>query len=104
MKTNRPLLTPDDDKNIVKKILLFSCAGTLVFCAISSSPHWTLRLMVSAAALLAMIYELSRNAPLGYEDQAGFHYVRVRKPRRRTLTKRMLTGWLFPAPRRPVRA
>src|SRR5436305_918362 len=104
MKTNRRLLISDDDKNIVKKIFLFTCAGTLLFCTLSSSPHWTLRLIVSAAALLAIVYELSRSAPVGYEDEGGFHYARVPKPRRRATTRRLLAAWLFPTPRRPARA
>jgi hypothetical protein len=103
MKTNRQLSQPDDGKNIVKKILLFSCAGTLAFCAISSSPHWMLRLVVSAAALLAMVYELSRSAPVGYQDEAGFHYFRVPKLRRRAV-RRAAAGSLFSPARRPLSA
>jgi hypothetical protein len=103
MKTNRQQSSSDDDKNIVKKILLLSCAGTVVFCVVSASPHWTLRLLVSAAALLAMVYELGRSAPIGYEDKNGFHYVRVPKARRRG-RRRVLAGLLFPTARRPLNA
>jgi hypothetical protein len=103
MKTKRPIFTPDDGKNIVKKILLFSCTGTLAFCAISSSPHWTLRLVVSAAALLAMVYELSRSAPVGYQDDAGFHYFRAPRRQRRAGRRSPATSLFSPA-RRPLRA
>ena len=102
MKTNRRLFSPDDAKNIVKKVLFLSSAGTLAFCAISSSPHWMLRLAISAAALLAMVYELSRSAPVGYEDQKGFHYVRVRRPRRRA--GRSTIGSLLSPARRTANA
>jgi hypothetical protein len=103
MKTNRPLSTPDDGKTIVKKILLFSSAGTLAFCAISSSPHWMLRLAISAAALLAMVYELSRSAPVGYEDQAGFHYCSA-PGRRRRVRKHALPDSVFAPTRSPLKA
>ena len=102
MKMNKPLSSVDDVKNVVKKILFFASAGTLVFCAISSSPHWTFRLLVSAAALLAMIYELGRSAPVGYQDEGGFHDLSARKARR--VRRASLASSLFPPARRPLSA
>lgn len=103
MKTKRQTFLPDDDKRIVKKILLLAGAATLAFCAVSVVPPWTLRLVVSAAALLAMVYALGRTAPVGYEDETGFHYSRAPRPRRRG-RKPALTGSLFGPARSPLKA
>lgn len=103
MKTNRRLSPPDDDERIVKKIFLLTCAGTLAVCAISVSPHWTLRLLLGVGALLAMVYELGRIAPVGYEDETGFHYAgapRARRRRRRT----DFSGSLLGSSRSPLKA
>jgi hypothetical protein len=103
MKTNKRLFPLDDDKSIAQKILLLGSAGTLVFCVISSSPHWTLRLCLSAAALLAIVYQLGRSAPVGYEDQTGFHFSSASGPRRR-VRKRALAGSMFAPARSPLKA
>jgi hypothetical protein len=103
MKTNRRLSLPDDDKRIVKKIFLLTCAGTLALCAVSVSPHWTLRLVMSAVALLAMVYELGRSAPVGYEDETGFHYAGAPRPRRRA-RRTELAGSFLGSSRSPLKA
>ncbi len=64
-------------------VLFIGCAGALVFCAVSASPYLPVRVLVGAAALLGLVHELSRRAPIGYQDEQGFHYVRVSRARRR---------------------
>ena len=75
----------------MKTILLFGYSAALLFSAISAPWHWSLRLGLSAAVLVALLHELSRRAPVGYQDKNGFHYSRAggdrlrREPLLRTL-------------------
>jgi hypothetical protein len=103
MKTNRRLFPPEGGENIMKKILLFGCGGIVIFCAILTSPPWLLRLLLSVTALLALMHELSRRAPIGYEDEGGFHYAQTRG-RRRSARKGALASSLFSPARSPLKA
>jgi hypothetical protein len=100
MKTNGLILPVDRTGNVMKSILLLGCGGALFFCISSTTHHWLLRLFLGAIALLALLHEAGRRAPVGYEDERGFHYLRaVRKPRR----KFSLGSLLYPA-RSPLKA
>jgi hypothetical protein len=99
MKTTKQITLSAEDQNFMKRTLLFGSGATLVFCAISTSPHWLVRLLLGVAALLAILHELSRRAPIGYEDERGFHY--VREPRRR---RGAFAGSILSPTRSPLKA
>jgi hypothetical protein len=91
-----------EEENEMKIILLFAYGGALCFCALGSSLHWSLRLVLGAAALLALLHELSRRAPVGYQDEDGFHYSHVGgAPRSRRVS---LIGALLSPARSPLKA
>ncbi|MGI9113722.1 MAG: hypothetical protein ACR2FX_01580, partial [Chthoniobacterales bacterium] len=82
--------------------LLIGCAGAFVFCAVSALPHLLPRVMLGAAALLGLVHELGRSAPVGYQDEGGFHYARVRRVRRRA--RRNIGIGLLVSASRPLKA
>jgi hypothetical protein len=70
-------------------------------------------LFIGAALLFALLSELARRAPEGYEDATGFHLIRSRRVsiRRRSTwlsvfrrKKRAYASWPYPSPRRPLKA
>jgi hypothetical protein len=62
-----------------------------------------MRLLLSAAALLALMHELGRRAPIGYEDEHGFHYADASLERRHA-QKGALAGSLFSPAKAPLKA
>lgn len=68
---------------LMKIILLFGYAGALIFCAIAAPFHWPARLLLGAAAVMALLHELGRRAPIGYQDDKGFHLAAAPETRRK---------------------
>lgn len=106
MKDTGRLLESGNGKNIMKMLLFSGCVGTLVFCVVSTSSHPFVRVLLSALALLAIVHELLRRAPLGYQDERGFHYGPPRggRPRGRKPRKNLVFGSLLPRARLPLQA
>ena len=75
-------------------------------------PNLPVRVLVSVCALVALLSKLVRRAPVGYQDESGFHIVHARRSvagRRQALTarratKRLFASWLFSDSRRPLKA
>jgi hypothetical protein len=74
MKKRRLSPANDTGENVMKTILLLGYSGALGFCALGQALPWALRLALGAAASLALLHELSRRAPVGYQGESGFHY------------------------------
>jgi hypothetical protein len=92
-------------KTIMKMLLFSACAAALTFSVISTSPHPFLRVLLSGVGLLALLHELGRRAPVGYQDGQGFHYARPRlRTRRRQPRKNFVFGSLVPSSRPPLSA
>ena len=65
--------------------------------------------ILSAFVLIAVLTQAARRAPVGYENENGFHLISTRRhvTRGRALRRagrRMLMSWLFPDSRRPAKA
>jgi hypothetical protein len=94
---NRRLFPPPNNRRIpMKTILLFGYAGAVIFCAIAAPFPWSVRLLLGAAAVLALLHELSRRAPVGYQDDNGFHLATAPEARREG-RQNALGGALSPA-------
>jgi hypothetical protein len=87
----------------MKIILLFGYSGALSFCALNSSLHWSLRLVLGAAASLPLLHELSRRAPVGYQDENGFHYLHAGSGQRRRRNVSLM-GAFISSNRSPLKA
>jgi hypothetical protein len=90
----------------MKTCLLF--AGSNVIAMTSGAvPSLPGKLILGAFVLLGALTTLARRAPLGYQDESGFHLIRVRGPAPKWLglwraRKRRLKAWAFPRARRPA--
>ena len=92
------------------KTFLFLAVGSVVTAGVL--PSLPAKIILSTFVLLAALAEVARRAPAGYQDEDGFHLIRVRRPaakgrppfRHRRTRKRLLSGWLFSDSRRPAKA
>jgi hypothetical protein len=87
---------------IMKTFLLLAISSVVTAGVLPSLPA---KIVLSAFVLLAALTQAARRAPVGYQDEKGFHLVRAR--RRATKGRalpRALMGWLFSDARRPVKA
>jgi hypothetical protein len=87
---------------MMKTFLLLAISSVVTAGVLPSLPA---KIILSAFVLLAALTQAARRAPVGYQDEKGFHLVRAR----RRVTKgralpRALMGWLFPDARRAARA
>jgi len=87
---------------MMKTFLLLAISSVVTAGVLPSLPA---KIVLSAFVLLAALTQAARRAPVGYQDEKGFHLVRA--PRRVTKGRalpRALMGWLFSDARRPVKA
>ena len=87
---------------MMKTFLLLAISSVVTAGVLPSLPA---KIILSAFVLLAALTQAARRAPVGYQDEKGFHLVRARRrvPKGRALP-RALMGWLFSDARRPVKA
>ena len=63
-----------------RAIPVASIIAGAVFCLfVAESPSYALRAIISVLALILIVRELGRRAPVGYEDDKGFHLVQRRR-------------------------
>ncbi len=94
---------------MMKTFLLLSVSSVVTAGALPSLPA---KIILSAFVLMAVLTQAARRAPAGYQDEEGFHLIRARRPgvkgralfRRWQARKKLLSGWLFSASRRPAKA
>ncbi|MBV9010205.1 MAG: hypothetical protein JO354_13740 [Verrucomicrobia bacterium] len=80
MKNTRAIASSRARRSPFTTVLVVICfaaatfgAGRMLF------PHFVVGLLLGAVILLLVIHELGRRAPLGYEDETGFHFARLRR-------------------------
>jgi hypothetical protein len=88
--------------NMMKTFLLLAVSSVVTAGVLPALPA---KIILSAFVLIAALIQAALRAPVGYQDEKGFHLVRAR----RRVTKgralpRALMGWLFSDARRPVKA
>jgi hypothetical protein len=89
-------------ENMMKTFLLLAVSSVVTAGVLPALPA---KIILSAFVLIAALTQAALRAPVGYQDEKGFHLVRAR----RRVTKgralpRALMGWLFSDARRPVKA
>jgi hypothetical protein len=88
--------------NMMKTFLLLAVSSVVTAGVLPALPA---KIILSAFVLIAALTQAALRAPVGYQDEKGFHLVRAR--RRATKGRalpRALMGWLFSDARRPVQA
>jgi hypothetical protein len=90
----------------MKTFLLLIISSVVAAGVLPSLPA---KIVLSAIVLMAALTQAARRAPVGYQDEKGFHLVRARRRvtkgrALRRVGRKILMGWLFPDARRPVRA
>ena len=91
---------------MMKTFLLLSVSGVATAGALPSLPA---KIILSAVLLMAVLTQAARRAPVGYQDENGFHLISTRRhvTRGRALRRagrKMLMSWLFADSRRPEKA
>src|SRR5205814_9424949 len=95
---------------IMKTVLAFVITSATATAVI---PTLAAKLTVGAFALIGLLTQLARHAPVGYQDEKGFHLIHVRRAaseRRRAqlrlwrARKRLVASWFFPDSRRTAKA
>jgi hypothetical protein len=95
--------------NTMKTFLLLAVSSVVTAGVLPALPA---KIILSAFVLMAVLTQAARRAPVGYQDENGFHLIRVRGPvakgqspfGRQGAWKRLLGGWLFSDSRRPAKA
>jgi hypothetical protein len=90
----------------MKTFLLLIISSVVAAGVLPSLPA---KIVLSAIVLMAALTQAARRAPVGYQDEKGFHLVRARRRATkgralRRVGRKILMGWLFPDARRGVRA
>jgi hypothetical protein len=91
---------------MMKTFLLLSVSSVATAGALPSLPA---KIILSAFVLIAALTQAARRAPVGYQDENGFHLISARRhvTRGRAVRhagRKMLMRWLFSDSRRPVKA
>ena len=89
---------------MMKTFLLLSVSSVVTAGTLPSLPA---KIILSAFVLMAVLTRAARRAPVGYQDEDGFHLIGhadlvAKGPSR--ARKRLLGGWLFSDSRRPAKA
>jgi hypothetical protein len=93
----------------MKTFLLLAVSSVVTAGVLPSLPA---KIILSAFVLLAVLTQAARRAPVGYQDENGFHLIRARRPvvkgqslfRQWHARKKLLSDWLFSDSRRPAKA
>src|SRR5436190_18148716 len=95
---------------IMKTVLAFVITSATTTALIPTLPA---KLTVGAFVLIVLLTQMARRAPVGYQDETGFHLIHIRRAateRRRALLrlwrarKRLVASWFFPDSRRTAKA
>jgi hypothetical protein len=88
------------------KTFLLLAVGSVVTAGVL--PALPAKIILSAFVLIAALTQAARRAPVGYQDENGFHLISTRRVTRgralRRAGRKMLMSWLFSDSRRPVKA
>jgi hypothetical protein len=84
---------------MMKTLLLLAVSSVVTAGVLPSLPA---KIILSAFVLLAALTLAARRAPVGYQDENGFHLIRARRPVAKG--RSILSGWLFSDSRRPAKA
>jgi hypothetical protein len=87
----------------------FLCLAVSSVVTAGALPSLPAKIILSVFVLLAALTQAAHRAPVGYQDENGFHLMRARRraPARRAFrraVRKMLMGWLFSDTRHPVKA
>jgi hypothetical protein len=87
---------------MMKTFLLLAVSSVVTAGVLPALPA---KIILSAFVLIAALTQAALRAPVGYQDEKGFHLVRARRRviKGRALP-RALMGWLFSDARPPVKA
>ena len=94
---------------MMKTFLLLAVSSVVTAGALPALPA---KIILSAFVLIAALAQAARRAPVGYQDENGFHLIRARRPgakgrslfRHWQARKKLLSGWLFSDSRRSAKA
>src|SRR5437763_16775673 len=85
----------------MKTFLLLAISSVATAGVLPSLPA---KIILSAFVLLATLTQAARRAPVGYQDENGFHLIRARRRVTRGRALRRAMSWLFSDARHPVKA
>jgi hypothetical protein len=91
---------------MMKTLLLLALSSVVTAGVLPSLPA---KIILSAFVLLAALTLAARRAPVGYQDENGFHLIRARRPVAKGQPlfrhwKKLLSSWLFSDSRRLAKA
>ena len=90
---------------MMKTFLLLAVSSVVTAGVLPALPA---KIILSAFVLIAALTQAARRAPVGYQDENGFHLISTRRhaTRGRALraVRKMLMSWLFSDSRRPAKA
>jgi len=88
------------------KIFLLLAVSSVVTAGVL--PSFPAKIILGAFVLLAALTQAARRAPVGYQDEKGFHVIHARRRvtgrALRRAGKKMLISWLFSDARHPAKA
>jgi hypothetical protein len=84
---------------MMKAFLLLAVSSVVTAGVLPSLPA---KIILSAFVLLAALTQAARRAPVGYQDENGFHSIHARRPVAKG--RSVLSGWFFSDSRRPAKA
>lgn len=92
------------------KTFLFLAVGSVVTAGLL--PSLPAKIILSAFVLMAALTHAARRAPVGFEDGAGFHLLRERRPATKgrakvrlwPTRKKLLIGWHLSDSQQPAKA
>ena len=92
--------------NMMKTFLLLAVSSVVTAGVLPALPA---KIILSAFVLIAVLTQAARRAPVGYQDENGFHLVSTRRHvtggrALRRAGRKMLMSWLFSDSRRPAKA
>ena len=90
---------------MMKTFLLLAVSSVVTAGVLPALPA---KIILSGFVLIAVLAQAARRAPVGYENENGFHLISTQRhaTRRRALRagRKMLMSWLFSDSRRPAKA
>jgi hypothetical protein len=92
----------------MKTFLLLATSSVITAGMLPSIPA---KIILSTFVLMTVLIEATRRAPVGYQDEGGFHSVGVRRTSGRRAQRKLwrarrkvFISWLFSDSRRPAKA
>jgi hypothetical protein len=92
----------------MKTFLLLATSSVITAGMLPSIPA---KILLSTFVLTTALIEATRRAPVGYQDEGGFHHLRVHRTTSRRAQRKfwrarrkLFPHWLFSDSRRPAKA